>query len=162
MQTLTRPAIPGGTKPKNNTNMKLTIEIPALDRMNELLERVLEQGGVPGGERKTTITPTGDEQPAGAAEPAKRGRKPAGEKPAPEPEPAKPEPAAEKPAAEPPHTIESLTVLGKKLIAVASPAVLRATLDNAGLKGRKIGQAEPHEFDAIATAIETALEENDI
>lgn len=135
--------------------MKITIEIPALDRLNELLEKHPILNGQPASQPEAAPAPAPAKTPKAARNPAKA-ETPKAAEPAPEEE-AQPEaPPA------PTHTLETLTTLGKKLIAVSSPAVLRAALDEAGLKGRKLGEATKDEYPAIAKAIEAAIAENDL
>lgn len=56
------------------------------------------------------------------------------------------------------HTVESLTALGKELVELSGDTkTLRVTLNEAGIKGKTIGDCDPKFYDAIFEGVTAAI-----
>jgi hypothetical protein len=133
--------------------MNITINIPALDRLCDILNRGIKI--------TDKLTPT---EPA-AEEPIRLTPKVTNKKtPPPAPEPTKEFVAEDEEEDETPTlvvvvpTVETLTALAKQYIAYNTPAALRSLLDDAGIKGEKISTCSRDKYAAIENALQTALE----
>jgi hypothetical protein len=141
-------------KPTNEPTMNITINIPALERLCDILDKGIRIS------RADQLAPA--DQPAPAAEePIRLTPKVTNKKTPLAPEPAKEFVAEED---ETPTlvvvapTVESLTALAKQYIAYNTPAALRSLLDDAGIKGEKISTCSRDKYAAIENALQTALE----
>ena len=137
--------------------MNITINIPALDRLCDILDNGIRISIA------DQLAPA--DQPAPAAEePIRLTPKVTNKKTPPAPEPAKEFVAEDEEEDETPTlvvvapTVESLTKLAKTFIAYNTPAALRSLLDDAGIKGEKISTCSPDKYAAIENALLTALE----
>jgi hypothetical protein len=132
--------------------MNITINIPALDRLCDIL-----QGGIRITDKLTPTAPAAEE-PIRLTPVVKNKKTP------PAPEPTKEFVAEDEEEDETPTpvvvapTVETLTALAKQFIAYNTPAALRSLLDDAGIKGEKISTCSSDKYAAIENALLTALE----
>jgi hypothetical protein len=133
--------------------MNITINIPALDRLCDIL-----QGGIRITDKLTPTEPAAEQ--AIRLNPVLKNKK----TPPPAPEPTKEFVAEDEEEDETPTpvvvapTVETLTALAKQFIAYNTPAALRSLLDDAGIKGEKISTCSRDKYAAIENALLTALE----
>ena len=118
--------------------MKIEVHIPALERLCD----IIEAGGLSTSTAQTTAPAAKAEKPAVKAEPAAKTEKPAAK--------------ADK---TPKVTVEELTVLANKVVEKHDAKVLRAVLDDAGIKGKKISNCEEKFYPAIKEKLEAKIAE---
>ena len=128
--------------------MKIEVNIPALDRLCDILEKGLPQLPL-AAPVVANVEPAAEETkeaPAPKVKPTK----------APKAEPAEVE--VEAIEVTPAPTVESITELAKAYVSKASPADLRKLLDEAGIKGEKISTCDKKFYPAIEAALVAAID----
>lgn len=136
--------------------MKIEVNIPALDRLCDILEKGLPQfpSTTPATAKAEAVEQETKAEPAPKVKATKATKAEPVEVEVKKPEEVTP---AEPKGVEAP-TAESVTELAKLYVSKASPADLRKLLDDAGIKGQKISTCDKKFYPAIEAALKAAID----